>query len=74
MRVERNDGLGALIASFNQMAATIQRQVSDLELRYMAARKARDAQTAEARLGAQPETIAGRRQIIDELSVPNPAA
>lgn len=68
---DRADELGLLAASFNQMAATIERQLSDLDTQYQAARAARDAaQAAEAGMAAQLQTIAAQREMIDELSVP----
>jgi rsbT co-antagonist protein RsbR len=83
--LNRNDELGTLSHSFNQMAATIQQRTAELQDQYASANVAREeaedarrraetareeAEDARQRTVEQLEVIEQQQRIIHELSVP----
>jgi rsbT co-antagonist protein RsbR len=69
--LSRNDELGVLAQSFDQMAAAMQRNTADLEAQYADANLARSAaEQASAKIAGQLAMIEQQRAIISEMSVP----
>jgi rsbT co-antagonist protein RsbR len=69
--LRRNDELGVLAQSFDDMAATIQHSTADLEAQYASASIARDAaEHAHQKIAEQLAMIDAQRAVIQEMSVP----
>jgi rsbT co-antagonist protein RsbR len=69
--LRRHDELGALGQSFDEMAATIQRNTSELRAQYDTAQAARAvAEAAHSQLAEQLALIESQRTVISEMSIP----
>jgi rsbT co-antagonist protein RsbR len=69
--LQRNDELGVLANSFDDMAVTIQRSTADLESQYASANSARAmAEDAHRKIAEQLAMIEEQRMVIQEMSVP----
>lgn len=69
--LNRQDELGVLANSFDQMAATVQRNTADLEAQYADAQAARaTAEEAQHEIAGQLAMIEQQRATISEMSVP----
>jgi rsbT co-antagonist protein RsbR len=69
--LHRNDELGVLAQSFDEMAGTIQRSTADLESQYSSANIARaTAEQAHQKIAEQLAMIDQQRTVIQEMSVP----
>jgi rsbT co-antagonist protein RsbR len=69
--LRRQDELGALGRSFDEMAATIQRNTGELTAQFDAAEAARAAaEAAHGKLAEQLALIESQRAVISEMSVP----